>query len=72
LNQDYYIKNHLTDKENYYNIKKLSPSCLDNAIYNYNENPIPLEELRHSIKNKRLNAIHKALFYYILYVKDKK
>jgi len=62
----------LDNKENYENIKKLSPNCLDNAIYNYNENPISVENLRNSIKSKRLNAVHKALFYYILYVKDKK
>lgn len=62
----------MDNKENYYNIKKISPSCLDNAIYNYNENPVSIQEIWYSIKNKRLNAIQKALFYYVIYIRNKK
>lgn len=53
-------------KENYENIKKITPSCLENAIYNYNENPIFIDKL--AFNNKRLNAVHKALLYHIIYV----
>lgn len=55
-------------KENYENIKKITPSCLENAIYNYNENSLPIEKVMDSLNNKRLNAVHKALLYYIIYV----
>ena len=55
-------------KENYENIKRITPSCLENAIYNYNENPLPIEKVMDSLNGKRLNAVHKALLYYIIYV----
>lgn len=66
---DIITKDRLTDKDNYYNIKKISPNCLDNAIYNYNENPLPIKRVKDLLNNKRLNAIHRALYYYILFVK---
>lgn len=58
-----------TDEENYQNIKKLSPNVLSDAIYNYNENPLPIKRVKDLLNNKRLNAIHRALYYYILFVK---
>lgn len=66
---DIITKDHLTDKDNYYNIKKISPNCLDNAIYNYNENPLPIKKVKDLLYNTRLNAVHRALYYYILYIK---
>jgi len=66
---DSILNNHLTDKENYYNIKKISSNCLDNAIYNYNENPLPIKTVKDLLYNTRLNAVYKALYYYILYIK---
>lgn len=58
----------MNDKENYYNIKKISYNCLDNAIYNYKENPLPIKQITDSLYNKRLNAVHRALYYYILHI----
>lgn len=58
-----------TGRENYENIKIISPNCLDNAIYNYNENPLPIKKVKDLYNNKRLNAIYRALYYYILFVK---
>ena len=56
----------MNDNINLKAILKISPECFYNYLQNVKEQKLSMEQLKNRLNNNRLNAIHRAVYYYLV------